>query len=109
MNDEQIFVGLDIGTTKIAAVVGRIDEYNVLNIAGVGTAPSTGLRRGVVINIEKTVNSIKKALEQAQLMSGCHIENIYAGIAGDHIRSINSKGVIAVSGKDRIITNNDID
>ncbi len=108
MSDERVFVGLDIGTTKIAAVVARLDEYNTLNIAGVGTSPSHGLRRGVIINIEKTVQSIKKALEQAQLMSGCHIDNIYAGIAGDHIRSINSKGVIAVSGKDKIITQNDI-
>jgi cell division protein FtsA len=108
MSDERVFVGLDIGTTKIAAVVARLDEYNTLNIAGVGTSPSHGIRRGVIINIEKTVQSIKKALEQAQLMSGCHIDNIYAGIAGDHIRSINSKGVIAVSGKDKIITQNDI-
>ena len=109
MNDEQVFVGLDIGTTKIAAVVGRLDEYNQLNIAGVGISPSHGLRRGVVINIESTVNSIRRAIEQAQLMSGCTIENIYAGIAGDHIRSINSKGVIAVSGKDKIITEQDIE
>jgi len=109
MSDDRVYVGLDIGTTKIAAVVARIDEYETLNIAGVGTSPSHGLRRGVVINIEKTVQSIKRALEQAQLMSGCHIENIYAGIAGDHIRSINSKGVIAVGGKDKIITQNDID
>lgn len=109
MSDERVFVGLDIGTTKIAAVVARLDEYNTLNIAGVGTSPSHGLRRGVIINIEKTVQSIKKALEQAQLMSGCHIDHIYAGIAGDHIRSINSKGVIAVGGKDKIITQNDLD
>jgi cell division protein FtsA len=109
MYDEKVFVGLDIGTTKIAAVVARLDEYNSLNIAGVGTSLSNGLRRGVVINIEKTVNSIRKVLEQAQLMSGCHIDNIYAGIAGDHIRSINSKGVIAVSGKDKIITQNDVE
>jgi len=109
MTDDRVFVGLDIGTTKIAVVVARMDEYNTLNIAGVGTSPSHGLRRGVVINIEKTVGSIKKAIEQAQLMSGCHIENIYAGVAGDHIRSINSKGVIAVSGKDKIITKNDVE
>lgn len=109
MSDERVFVGLDIGTTKIAAVVARLDEYNTLNIAGVGTFPSHGLRRGVIINIEKTVQSIKKVLEQAQLMSGCHIDHIYAGIAGDHIRSINSKGVIAVGGKDKIITQNDLD
>lgn len=109
MNDEQVFVGLDIGTTKIAAVVARLDEHNQLNIAGVGTSPSHGLRRGVVINIENTVNSIRRAIEQAQLMSGCTIENIYAGIAGDHIRSINSKGVIAVGAKDKIITQQDIE
>ncbi len=109
MDEEKIFIGLDIGTTKIAAVVARIDEYGTLNIAGVGTSASQGLRRGVVINIEKTVNSIKRAIEQAQLMSGCHIENIHAGIAGDHIRSINSKGVIAVSGRDRIINQNDVE
>jgi cell division protein FtsA len=109
MNDEQVFVGLDIGTTKIAVVVARLDEYNMLNIAGVGSSLSNGLRRGVVINIEKTVNSIRKAIEQAQLMSGCNIDNIHAGIAGDHIRSINSKGVIAVSGKDKIITKNDVE
>jgi cell division protein FtsA len=109
MDEEKIFVGLDIGTTKIASVVARIDEYGTLNIAGVGTSASQGLRRGVVINIEKTVDSIKKAIEQAQLMSGCHIENIHAGIAGDHIRSINSKGVIAVSGRDKIINQNDVE
>jgi cell division protein FtsA len=67
MTEEQIFVGLDIGTTKIAAVVARIDEYGTLNIAGVGTSASQGLRRGVVINIEKTVNSIKRAIEQLKL------------------------------------------
>jgi cell division protein FtsA len=109
MTDEQIFVGLDIGTTKIAAVIARLDEYNMLNIAGVGTSPSYGLRRGTVINIEKTVQSIRRASEQAQLMAGTHITRVYAGIAGDHIRSINSKGVIAVSGKDKIINQNDID
>jgi cell division protein FtsA len=109
MNDDQIFVGLDIGTTKIAAVVARLDEYKTLNIAGVGTSLSSGLRRGVVINIEKTVNSIRKALEQAQLMSGCHIQNLHAGIAGDHIRSINSKGVIAVGSKDKVITKHDVE
>ena len=107
METNDIIVGLDIGTTKIAAVVGRQDEYGQVNIVGVGQAPSQGLRRGVVINVNKTVQSIKKAVEQAELMCGHKIGHVYAGIAGDHIRSINSKGVIAVSGKDRIITERD--
>ena len=109
MNEETIFVGLDIGTTKIATVVARLDEHNILNIVGVGTHPSDGLRRGVVINIDKTVESIKKSIEQAELMAGYKIQSVFAGIAGDHIRSINSKGVIAVGGKDRVISQSDVD
>ncbi len=105
---DDIIVGLDIGTTKIAAVVGRKDNYGRLNIIGVGQTPSEGLRRGVVINIRKTIESIKKACEDAELMSGHKIEKVYAGIAGDHIRSINSKGVIAVSSKDKIIIEDDV-
>ena len=103
MSSDTIVVGLDIGTTKIAAVVGQLDQYGKLNIVGVGQHPSQGLRRGVVINIEKTVESIQKAVEQAELLCGQKITKVYAGIAGDHIRSINSKGVIAVSSKDKII------
>jgi len=109
MNDENIFVGLDIGTTKIATVVARVDEYKTLNIIGVGTSPSDGLRRGVVININKTVESIRKSIEQAQLMAGYKIDSVFAGVAGDHIRSINSKGVIAVGGKDKVITDLDVE
>jgi len=109
MNEDNIFVGLDIGTTKIATVVARLDEHNILNIIGVGTHPSDGLRRGVVINIDKTVESIKKSIEQAELMAGYKINSVFAGIAGDHIRSINSKGVIAVGGKDRVISQSDVD
>lgn len=109
MNEENIFVGLDIGTTKIATVVARLDEHNILNIVGVGTHPSDGLRRGVVINIDKTVESIKKSIEQAELMAGYKIDSVFAGIAGDHIRSINSKGVIAVGGKDKVISQSDVD
>jgi cell division protein FtsA len=108
MNSDEIVVGLDIGTTKIAAVVGRKDQYGKINIVGVGQYPSQGLRRGVVINIKKTVESIQKAVEQAELVSGHKVSKVYAGIAGDHIRSINSKGVIAVSGKDKIITDDDV-
>ena len=105
---DDVIVGLDIGTTKIAAVVGRKDEYGQLNIVGVGHSASDGLRRGVVINIRKTIQSIKKAIEDAELMSGHKITRVYAGIAGDHIRSINSKGVIAVGNKDKIITEEDV-
>ena len=107
MDNNGIVVGLDIGTTKIAAVVGQQDEYGKVNIIGVGVAPSLGLRRGVVINMKTTVKSIRQAVEQAELMCGHKISHVYAGIAGDHIRSINSKGVIAVSGKDHIITEKD--
>lgn len=109
MSTDEIIVGLDIGTTKIAAVVGRKDQYGNLNIIGVGQYPSQGLRRGVVINIKKTVESIHKAAQQAELMAGHEITKVYAGIAGDHIRSINSKGVIAVSGKDKVIVQEDVD
>jgi len=109
MSSENIIVGLDIGTTKIAAVVGRLDEYDKLNIIGVGQHPSQGLRRGVVINIDKTVESIRRAVEQAELLCGHEITKVYAGIAGDHIRSINSKGVIAVSSKDKIISEEDVE
>jgi len=109
MSSEEIMVGLDIGTTKIAAVVGRLDENQRLNIIGVGQTASQGLRRGVVINIKKTVESIRKAIEQAELMAGHKITQVFAGIAGDHIRSINSKGVIAVSNKDQIITEDDVE
>ena len=109
MSANDIIVGLDIGTTKIAAVVGKLDEYGKVSIIGVGHSPSDGLRRGVVINIEKTVNSIRQAVEQAEMMCGYKITEVYAGIAGDHIRSINSKGVIAVSGKGGIIDQQDID
>jgi cell division protein FtsA len=92
-----LIVGLDIGTTKICAVVGELTPGGV-DIVGIGTSPSTGLRKGVVVNIEQTVQSIKKALEEAELMAGCDIRSVYAGIAGSHIKGFNSHGVIAVKG-----------
>ncbi len=102
---EPVVVGLDLGTTKICTVVGeRVDDR--VNIIGLGTCPSKGLRKGVVINIESTVQSIKKAVEEAELMAGCEITSVYAGIAGGHIKGINSHGVIAV--KNREITANDV-
>ncbi|TVM19782.1 cell division protein FtsA [Oceanidesulfovibrio indonesiensis] len=97
MGKGELIVGLDIGTTKICAVVGEPTEEGV-DIVGIGTSPSTGLRKGVVVNIEQTVQSIKKALEEAELMAGCEIRSVYAGIAGSHIKGFNSHGVIAVKG-----------
>lgn len=103
---EDIIVGLDIGTTKICAVVGERSGDDV-NIIGTGTHPSIGLNKGVVIDIEATVDSIKKAVEEAELMAGCEISSVYAGIAGGHITSLNSHGVIAIKGRE--VTQDDVD
>jgi cell division protein FtsA len=102
---EEIIVGLDIGTTKICAVVGETSG-NDINIVGIGTHPSIGLRKGVVVNIESTVESIKKAVEEAELMAGCEIRSVYAGIAGGHITGFNSHGIIAIKGPE--ITDSDV-
>ena len=93
-------VGLDIGTTKIGVIIGESGPGGELKIVGVGTSPSDGLRKGVVINIDKTVRSIQKAVEEAELMAGVDVGSVYVGIAGDHLKSINSRGVIAVSRAD---------
>jgi cell division protein FtsA len=102
---ENIIVGLDIGTTKICAIVGEMNDSGV-DIVGIGTHPSKGLRRGVVINIDATVESIRKAVEEAELMAGAEITSVYCGIAGSHIRGFNSHGVVAV--KSREVAPNDI-
>jgi cell division protein FtsA len=96
---ENIVVGLDIGTTKICCVVGEVSGREV-NIIGIGTHPSVGLRKGVVVNIESTVESIKKAVEEAELMAGCEISSVYAGIAGGHITGFNSRGIVAIKGSE---------
>lgn len=106
MAKSELIVGLDIGTTKICAVVGEITPDGV-DVVGIGASPSTGLRKGVVINIEHTVQSIKKALEEAELMCGCDIRSVYAGIAGSHIKGFNSHGVIAV--KDGEVSQRDVE
>ncbi|TNE74482.1 cell division protein FtsA [bacterium] len=106
---ERIVVGLDIGTTKVCAIVASIDEAGKINILGVGKAPSDGLNRGVVVNIEKTVNAIRKAVEQAELASGIKVQAVNVGIAGDHIRSMRSKGVITINNKDNEITIRDVE
>ncbi|MDL1878499.1 cell division protein FtsA, partial [Cytophagia bacterium CHB2] len=95
---------LDIGTTKICALIAEVDEHGQLKIIGMGTAPSEGLRRGVVINLERTVNSILRAKNEAERMAGVEIQAVYTGIAGDHIRSVNGRGVVAVTGEDHVIT-----
>jgi cell division protein FtsA len=106
---ENIMVGLDIGTTKICAIVASIDEQERINILGVGKAPSDGLNRGVVVNIDKTVNAIKDAIAQAELASGIQVNSVNVGIAGDHIRSMRSKGVITINNKDNEITGHDVE
>lgn len=103
---EEIIVGLDIGTTKICAVVGEVSR-NEINIIGIGTHPSIGLRKGVVVDIESTVGSIKKAIEEAELMAGCEISSVYAGIAGGHITGFNSRGIVAIKAQE--ITKNDVE
>ena len=102
-----LIVGLDIGTTKICAIAVEEDDIETLNVVGVGTAKSEGLRKGVVVNIEKTVNAIKKAVEECELMCGTQIRSVYAGIAGHHIRGQNSRGMDTVY-HNRIVTDEDI-
>lgn len=100
-----VLVSLDIGTTKVCVVVARVVEGKV-NIAGIGSSPSTGLRKGVVVNIDGTVNSIKKAIDEAELMAGIKINGCLAGIAGAHVKSFNSNGVVAI--KDKEVRRDDI-
>ncbi len=109
MNQETMVVGLDIGTTKVCAIIGQYNENGMMEITGVGTTPSRGLRRGVVINIELTVKSVLNAIEAAEMMSGREVHDVYTGIAGGHIEGINSRGVVAVTGKNREITKEDVD
>ena len=105
---ENIVVGLDIGTTKICTIIGEITNDEI-NIVGVGNSPSTGLSKGVVLNSENTVESIKKAVDDASRMAGVEVGTVYAGIAGGHIKGINSHGVIAVSGNNKEVTQEDVD
>jgi len=106
VKDDEFIVGLDIGTTKICVVVGRASEEKI-SIVGIGSHPSTGLRKGVVVNMDSTVNSIKKAVEEAELMAGIKIDSCLAGIGGAHIKSFNSNGVVAI--KDKEVRPDDIE
>lgn len=105
--DDSLTVGLDIGTSKVVAIVGKRGEGGSVEIVGIGSHPSRGLKRGVVVNIETTVSAIQRAVEEAELMAGCNIHSVYAGIAGSHIKSLNSHGIVAV--KDREVVQADID
>ncbi|GAA4648579.1 cell division protein FtsA [Kistimonas scapharcae] len=102
-----MIVGLDIGTSKVVALVGEITDSGDIEVIGIGSHPSRGLRRGVVVNIESTVQSIQRAIEEAELMAGCQIHSVYAGIAGSHIRSLNSHGIVAI--REREVTRADMD
>jgi cell division protein FtsA len=104
---KNLLVGLDIGTSKIVCIVAEINDEDGLEIIGMGTHPSRGLRRGVVVNIEATVNAIQRALEEAELMADCKIRDVYTGIAGSHIKSFNSHGMFAI--KDKEISQMDVD
>ena len=97
---ENMIVGLDIGTSKVVAIVGEINEEGDLNIVGIGRHKSRGLKKGTVVNIESTVQSIQRAVEEAELMAGCQIHSVYAGIAGSHVRSMNSHGIVAIRDKE---------
>lgn len=103
----KLIVGLDIGTTKICCIIAELSSHGDIEIIGLGQAPSRGLRKGVVINIESTVDAIKGAVEEAELMAGRDAESVFVGIAGGHIRSMNSHGIIAI--KNREITTHDLD
>ncbi|HEX3176202.1 MAG TPA: cell division protein FtsA, partial [Methylomirabilota bacterium] len=105
----ELVVGLDVGTTKICAVIAAPQAGGRLDVVGVGAAPSRGLRRGVVVNIDSTVEAIKQAVAEAEQMAGVEVAAVYAGVAGGHIRSVNSRGVVAISGKEREVSQTDVD
>ncbi len=107
--DSNLVVGLDIGTTKVCAIVSEVDSEGGLEIVGIGHTPSRGLRKGVVVNIDATVDSVRRAVEDAEVMAGVEIRSAFVGIAGGHIKGINSRGVIAVSGKNREVTKQDVE
>jgi cell division protein FtsA len=104
---DDIVVGLDLGTTKTCAIIGEQDDEGQVHVIGVGTTPSTGLKKGAVVNIEQTIGSIRKAVQDAERMAGVQVGAVYAGIAGGHIKGLNSRGVIAVSRRDKEITEED--
>ncbi len=105
--EKDLIVGLDIGTSKVVAIVGEVTDDEHIEIVGIGSHPSRGLKKGVVVNIESTVQSIQRAVEEAELMAGCEIHSVYTGIAGSHIRSLNSTGIVAI--RDQEVTASDVE
>src|SRR6186997_3617727 len=105
--NKKLIVGLDIGTSKIAAIVAEVKPDGSFEVIGMGGHPSKGMKKGVVVNIEATVNAIQRALEEAELMADCKIQEVYTGIAGSHIKSFNSQGMVAI--KDKEVDQMDID
>lgn len=104
--ERNLIVGLDIGTSKVAAIVSELTPSGEIEIIGIGVSPSRGLKKGVVVNLESTVQAIRSAVEEAELMAGCEIKSVFAGIAGSHIRSLNSHGIVAI--KDKEVSQYDI-
>jgi cell division protein FtsA len=107
--DRSVITGLDVGTTKVCAVIAEVTPMGSLDVIGIGTGPSRGLRKGVVVNIDSTVEAIKKAVGEAEQMAGVEIGSVYAGVSGGHIRGINSRGVVAVSGKHKEVGQADLE
>jgi cell division protein FtsA len=105
--ERNLIVGLDIGTSKVVAIVGELEPDGTIEVVGVGSHPSRGLKKGVVVNIDSTVQSIQRAVEEAELMAGCEIHSVFAGIAGNHVRSLNSHGIVAI--RDKEVTPGDVD
>ncbi|WJW75002.1 cell division protein FtsA [Thiohalobacter sp. IOR34] len=105
--EKSMIVGLDIGTSKVVAIVGEVMADGDVEIIGIGSHPSRGMKKGVVVNIESTVHSIQRAVEEAELMAGCQIHSVYTGIAGSHIRSLNSHGIVAI--RDKEVTPGDVE
>ena len=106
-SDRKLVVGLDIGTSKVVSIVGEVNVDDELEVIGIGMHPSRGLKKGVVVNIESTVQSIQRAIEEAELMAGCEIHSAYTGIAGSHVRSLNSHGIVAI--RDKEVSGGDVD
>ena len=105
---ERYVVGLDVGTSKVAAIVGEMMDDHTLEIIGLGAADSKGIRRGAVVNLEAAVESVKRAIEEAELMAGIEIDSVHLTLSGPHIKGFNSRGVIAVAGKNREVTRDDV-
>jgi cell division protein FtsA len=105
--EKNIITSLDIGTSKVVALIGELKQDGTIEVIGIGRQPSHGLKRGVVVDIDATVNSIQRALQEAELMAGCEVHTAYAGIAGSHIRSLNSHGIVAI--KDKEVSHADVE